>query len=38
MYGTLDNAYTEIKNGEGVIYFKTKNLAGKDVKLEFQVE
>ncbi len=38
MYGTLDNAYTEIKNGEAVVYFKTKNLAGQNVKLEFQVE
>lgn len=37
-YGNTPNSYVQIENGTSMIQLQTKTIAGKDIKLEFQVE
>ena len=38
LYGKSINPYVDIKNGKGNVSLQTATLAGRDVKLEFQIE
>lgn len=38
IYGTTPNSYVQIQNGKSTMQLQTKTIAGKDIKIEFQIE